>query len=376
MNSAFNRSPLEAVGRRLSKRWSELLAFPPLRAVTSHWRQTYGLLAIAIGSALIAAKFINLPGKAPDFTVFWAAATHAFGPVYDSNFITPLQNGPPGPRPFANPPTFLLMSLPIGLLPFKAAFVASVSASVAAYFAVGLRLTKLAWLAMFSPTLIFVALIGQTTLLAGSLAVLGLTLVRQKSLAAGVLLGLAACIKPQLVILAPLALFFMRDGRAIFAAGLTILTLASVTTLVFGIGVWAAWFQSLADFQAITNHLAIGRLSLPPRPLVLVCGGIVVISLMALAARRADRPRLIIATVGGSLLLSPYAAHYESVVPLLPALALLRLDWRLLPIGLLLVGAAITTYPFAAVMLLLSLPTKPIEGWAFLSEPREPSSAI
>jgi hypothetical protein len=359
----MDRHPSSPTWKRLQAGWSDFRSLPPVSYLLGNWRQEYGLLVITIGAALIAFKFIQMPGKAPDFTVFWAAANHAFGPVYDSDFISPLQNGPPGPRPFANPPTFLLLILPIGLLPFKFAYVAWVSATLAAYFATGLKLTKLAWLAIFSPTLIFVALIGQTTLLAGSMAVLGLSLVRQKSAVAGIALGIAACIKPQLVVLAPLALLLLSDLRAIFAACLTALTLALVTTMVFGIGIWTDWFQSLAGFQSIIGDLAIGQLSLPRQLPILICGSVIAVALMVLAVRNGDRPRLIIATIAGSLLLAPYAAHYESVVLLLPALALLRLDWRILPIGALLSGVAVTTLPFALVALLLSLPEK----WRFPS---------
>jgi hypothetical protein len=343
---------------RLQDGWSTFMTSPPLRAISRHWREDYGILLVTVGAAIVAYKFIDMPGKAPDFTVFWAAATHAFGPVYDSDFVSPLQNGPPGPRPFANPPTFLLLLLPLGVLNFKAAYVAWVSMSVATYFATGLRLTKLVWLAIFSPTLIFVALIGQTTLLAGSLAVLGLTVARRKPIYAGLALGVAACIKPQLVILAPLALLLLQDVRATFVAGVTALMLALATTLVFGFGIWRDWLQSLTGFQAITSKLAIGQLSLPPSGSILICGAVVIVALMVLAARNGDRPRLVVSTIGGSLLLAPYAAHYESVVLLLPSLALLRLDWRILPIGFLLSGSAVTTLPFAVVVALLAMPAR------------------
>lgn len=350
--------PGSPVRTRLRARWSDFQSLPQIRYVYGQWRREYGILAFAIGAAFVASRFIGIPGKAPDFTVFWAAATHAFGPVYDSDFISPLQNAPPGPRPFANPPTFLLLLLPVGLLPFTLAYVSWVSASVAAFFATGFRLTKFAWLAVFSPTFLFVTLIGQTTLLAGGLAVLGLSLAKRKSLISGIALGIAACIKPQLVILAPLALIFLKDIRAILAAGLTGLTLMLATTAVFGASIWSDWVQSLAGFQATTAKLNIGQLALPRSPAIVIGGAIVAVGLMALAVRRADIPRLIIATIGGSILLAPYAAHYESVVLLLPALALLRLDWRLLPIGVLISGGAVTTIPFALVVFLLALPAK------------------
>lgn len=347
--------------RRLHKGWSDFVSHPLVCTIQRQWRHEYGLLIVTIGAAVIAARLIEIPGKAPDFTVFWAAATNAFGPVYDSEFITPLQNGPPGPRPFANPPTFLLMLLLFGLLQYKAAYVAWVSLSVAAFFATGLRLTQFIWLALFSSTLISVALIGQTTLLAGSLAVLGLMLARRQSVLAGLSLGVAVCIKPQLVILTPVALLLLQDVRAIISAGLTVMALSLAATITFGFAIWSEWILSLAEFRATTQQLAIGQLSLPATLPAQGLGALVFLVLMALAAHLSDRPRLIISTLGGSLLLSPYAAHYESVVMLIPALALLRPDWRILPIAFLLWGGAITTIPFGLVVGLLALPAKSTE---------------
>ena len=179
--------------------------------------------------------------------------------------------------------------------------------------------------------------------------------IRTTRLAAGACVVAAALIAASLV---PIALLLGRDFRAFLSAALTVMILALLTTLVFGISIWSDWLRSLAGFREITGHLAIGQLALPPTPWMLALAGAVIIGLMVMAARSGDCPRLIISTIGGSLLLAPYSAHYESVVLLLPALALLRLDWRIVPIAYLLRGGAVTTFPFAIVVGLLALPKK------------------
>src|SRR5688572_7098065 len=90
--------------------------------IRHRWHPAYRILAVATVAGILAAITISLPNKAPDFTVFWAAATHAFGPIYDSSYLTPLQHGPPGDRPFAYPPTFLVLIMPLALVPLKTAY--------------------------------------------------------------------------------------------------------------------------------------------------------------------------------------------------------------------------------------------------------------
>jgi hypothetical protein len=135
----------------LANRLRPLLQNPLLLSIRNRWHPAYRIMIVATVSAVLATIHINMPNKAPDFTVFWAAATHAFGPVYDSSFLTPLQHGPPGQRPFAYPPTFIFLILPMALVPFKAAYVAWVMASVTAFVEAGALVTKLSWLALISP---------------------------------------------------------------------------------------------------------------------------------------------------------------------------------------------------------------------------------
>lgn len=317
----------------------------------------YGLLLIAVGAAAVATIQINTPQKAPDFTVFHAAATHAFGAVYDSNYITQQQHTTGGPRPFAYPPTFLLLLLiSIAWLPFKTAYVTWVALSVTAYVAAGLRLTRWSWIAIYSPTLLFAAMIGQSTLIVGALAIIGLLHSDRRPVLAGIVLGVAACIKPQLLLLVPMALAWRRDWAALGYAAATGGALALATTIVFGADIWREWLSSLSQFIAINDRLDIQRLGIAWSwywtPIVLL----IATWLIRAAAMVDDRPRLLVATLGGSMLLSPHSAFYESCILIAPALAATRFGWRMLPTLYLLFGGAVTPPTLAVATGALAVP--------------------
>jgi hypothetical protein len=310
---------------------------------------------------VIAYVQINTPDKAPDFTVFHAAATHAFGPVYDSDYLSPLQGTTDGPRPFAYPPTFLLLLLlSMAWLPFKTAYVAWVALSVTAYVAAGVRMTKWSWLAIYSPTLLFAAMIGQTTLVVGALAITGLLLSGRQPMLAGIAIALAASIKPQLLLLVPIALAWRRDWSALGYAAAVGVALVATTSIVFGVHIWGEWLTSLDKFIAINDRLDIKRLGFPlswiSTPAILL----IATWMIRAAARVDDLPRMIVATLGGGMLLSPHAAFYESCVLIAPALASAGLSWRLLPSAYLLLGGAVTPATLAATTAALAAPFGPL----------------
>lgn len=329
------------------------LRHPLMTWIGSRWRPAYRVIIVAIATAALTMIHINMPNKAPDFTVFWAAATHAFGPVYDSSFLTPLQHGPPGERPFAYPPTFLLLILPMALMPFKTAYVAWVSLSVTAFVETGMRLTKLSWLALISPTLMFAAFIGQTTLLMGALAIFALTSLDRPRIA-GIALGMAACIKPQLILLVPIALLICRQWRVLLWMAGTGTMLSLATTAVFSPAIWLSWIKSLHAFVAINDGLKIHRLGLD-WPWSAISAPAVIL-LVWWTIYSGDRLRMILATLGGGLLLSPHAVFYESVIILPSAIGMLGLTWRSIPALYIVFGGATAPLSLAATLIALIYP--------------------
>jgi hypothetical protein len=356
---------IAGLGASLREVADRVAAHPLVSTFRRYWRDEYGLALVAVVSGLVAWTLINLPDKYPDFTVLHAAATHAFGPVYDSEFLTSLQLHAEGEqRPFAYPPTFLAMLLPLGLLGFKPAYVAWVSLSLTSYMAAATRLTKLGWLALYGPTLLFVTMIGQTTLLLGALLISGFHLIDRRPTWSGIAFGLAACIKPHLLLLVPIALLMERRWHVIVTAALTGLALAAVATVMFGISIWSDWAGSLNAFVAINDRLDIRRLGLVTGSIWQVLALVAALFLMWRAAGR-DRSKLMLAAIGGGMLIAPHAPFYESAMLIAPALAAAAWNWRLLPAGWLLLGGGTDSLSLAAILLLLCAP---IERW------RAPSS--
>ncbi|MGA0601063.1 glycosyltransferase 87 family protein [Caulobacter sp. KR2-114] len=321
--------------------WARLLA---VRA--PGWVRPLLVMAVSSGLAFVHAL---QPGKSSDFTVFWAAAHHAFGPVYDVNFITAAQAGlaQGGPRPFEYPPTFLLLILPLAMLPYRLAYVLWVGASSVAFVECAGRMTRWPWLVMLSPVFMFTALIGQTTLLVGALLVLALS-PRMSGVWAGAALGLALAMKPQSASLAPVVLCLRLGWRpaAIAAAVAGLLVLSSLAA--FGAGAWEAWLGGLRGFVGVNDSLHIARLGAPSLP-GKVAAGVTALGLMVWSVRAGDELAASASAIGGALLISPHAPFYE-VTMLLPAAVawLWRPTWRIVPALAMLAGWIETPLMLAA----------------------------
>ena len=332
----------------------EIAENPVSQAIARRWHPAYRIILVALSTALLTWFHINMPGKGPDFTVLWAAAGHIFAPVYDIAYITSLQPGLPGPRPFAYPPPFLLVLAPVGLLPFKMAYVAWCTAAMVLFVEAGMRVTRFGWLMLFSPTLIFVALIGQTTLIVGALAIAGLTSLDRPQ-RAGLAIGVALCIKPQLLLLVPVLLIADQRWRVLLFTGLSAMALSLAATIILGPHIWLDWLGALPEFVAVNDRLGIERLGVAAwlRPAVLIAATLLLIR----ATRRNDRPRMMLVALGGSIVLAPHAVFYESVIVLPAAIALVGLCLDTIPALLLLLGIAETPMAFMAAVGLLA------SGW-------------
>lgn len=261
------------------------------------------------------------PGQIYDF----AAISHAQGWLLpDFNWL----------RPFANPPTALLLLAPFGALPFWPALAIWVGLGLGVFLLAGWRLSErhrvLALVLMgLSPATVMAALVGQSVLLAAALVVLAIVELERRPRAAGALLALAAAIKPQMALLAPVALIAGGGLEALVSAAVVEAVLVALSAIVFGPARWSEWLASLPAFQAVidgTPGLAPGvispaggahllGLSGPAvalwRAVFAVVG--VVIVWRGFAAAKAAPARLASLAVG-TLLATPYAMHYDGVL--------------------------------------------------------------
>jgi alpha-1,2-mannosyltransferase len=213
----------------------------------------YGLCAIAI----YAIHFTKYPWQ--DWMVYDTAARAALDGnlplIYDGERFTAHINADFADwlpqklsfHPWLYPPTFLLLLVPFGKLPFAAAclifLVASFACLAAAiWFAVASGYRR--WLHLGSlilaPAVAFNIGSGQNAFLTSALLVGGFGVLPRRPRTAGVLLGLLTY-KPQLWLLAPVALVAAREWRALATMILTagLFVLASVAA--FGIEPWRAW---------------------------------------------------------------------------------------------------------------------------------------
>lgn len=326
---------------------------------TTRWSRAWGwlralVLMAAIGYLILAAwdqtaKILSYQPLGIDFLPMWAAAHEAFRHphrIYDFEALTrfqrPLLGAFVGLRPFVYPPPALLLFAPFGLLPFAMANAVWTTAGLVLILATMSTQVKsprmLALLAMvLSPASVLVLITGQVTFLIATLAVTGLLSLKQRPILAGILFGLAGVIKPQSLILLPVALLAEKQWRAMAAATITAVAAVVLSGLVLGFHAWLEWLSALQRFQTMVmdqsgfqrgmiTPTAFGMtLRLDPGGLItwrLAFAAAAVVIVWTVFRRTDDLARRLTALLGGSLFVTPYAMHYDAAL-LVPAAALM-----------------------------------------------------
>jgi len=280
---------------------------------------THIRLALALGAFALACglSFARIGHGAPDFYVFWTAAQHWQAP-YDPAIIAKLEASIHlgGVWPFAYPPTFLLAVWPFAQLPLTIAYPLWTGFGCGAFVYAASHLIRPAYataLLAICPLIFEGAELGQTSLLVGA-AMIGAWLLRDhRPIVAGVLLGIAACIKPQALVLAPIV--FWGRWRMLSAMMLTGVALVAVS-LVFGWQRWAEWPHALAAFHTLVP----GTDRINPSALIEAPWWAAAVGLLGLYVALTSRD--LVGLVVGGLCLTPYAHGYD-----LAALTPLALSW-------------------------------------------------
>jgi hypothetical protein len=323
------------------------------------WAKAWGWLRVVVtaaGIVFLAAqawdhvnRLLAYQPLGIDFMPMWSAAREAFSHphrVYDfaslTRFQRPLLEHFHGVRPFVYPPSALIAFLPFSLAPFD----------LANFLWTGLGLVAVLWvmfahvrsprtltlLAMvLAPPSVLVLVTGQVTFLVAALTVAALYWLKPRPALAGVLFGIAGALKPQALVLLPLALLATREWRALLTAAATVALVVLVSALVFGLGAWTDWIAAVPRFQRMVmsspglqrgmiTPTALGHtLKLDPGALDvwrLAFGlGAAVMAWMVFR-RTADPARRLAALLGGGLFVTPYAMHYDAAL-LAPAAALM-----------------------------------------------------
>lgn len=198
-----------------------------------------------------------------DFLSYWSAAKLALAGnaagAYDPAVHGAVERSAvalQGALPFANPPPFLLLLAPFGLIPYAAAASSWIVATAAAY---GLAARRFApgsrWLAFAFPPVLVNAINGQSGFLTAALFLGGLALLRARPFAAGLLLG-CLVVKPQLALALPFVLLAGREWRAIAGAAASSLGLVLAGLAVYG---WVAYSAWLGNAPLLASVLTEGR---------------------------------------------------------------------------------------------------------------------
>jgi hypothetical protein len=229
----------------------------------------------------------------------------------------------------------------------------------------------LALLAMvLSPASLLVLVTGQVTFLIAAMGVTALLCVKTRPILAGVLFGLAGVIKPQALVMLPVALVALGAWRAMLVTALTALLVAVISLFAFGLHAWIDWLAAVSRFadwvmkapgmvRGMITPTALGvSMGLDPGALATwrLGFGLGAIAIVWTVFRKTEDPaRRLTALFGGAIFVTPYAMHYDAAL-LAPGAALMLTqrsqpgDWMMaLGASALLCCAAIPHWGAAAV---------------------------
>ncbi len=298
-----------------------------------------------------------------DFAVFWTASRMALeGQPLNAYDVASLQKAILAAAPYAKwdfgwyyPPTFYLMILPLGLLPFFPAYFVFMLSTLAYLRGVLQRIVPgsgAVWCLASSATGLNL-FTGQNGFLTAALAGGALLSLERRPALAGLLIGLLS-FKPHLVLLFPVALVAIGAWRALFSAFTTTLVFMGGAVLILGADTIPAWLHSLIDAR---NLIEFNTLSWTLMPTVFALlrqlglsvtaayAGHAVVALGAIGAvwkiwRSCNSLALRYAVLtAATLLVSPYMYYYDLTWLVLPMAWLAQLaqrgSWRRGELGVL-----------------------------------------
>lgn len=288
-------------------------------------------------------------GSIYDFATTWSAGHMALtghaAAAYDWSALKLVDESVVG-HPFAGylgweyPPSLLFVAAALSLLPYAVAFVVWVFGTFLAYLAamrsiVGDRIGYL--LACAFPGVVANAVVGQNGFLSAALIGGSLSLMEQRPVCAGVLLGLLAY-KPHLGILFPIALLAGGRWRVFVSAGIVAMLGIAASAAAFGFASWQGFLSSIGYTFYVNGMIDWGKLQ-SMFGVTLALGGsealawamqIIVVLLTAAAIAILWRSRaafeLKAAALGvGTLLAAPHLFAYDLVILAVPLAFLIRL---------------------------------------------------
>jgi len=189
-----------------------------------------------------------------DFLVFWSASSMARtgdpASVYDfQEFYKVERTIADYPNPWVYPPTYLLMVLPLSLLPYLPSFIVWILSTCCIYLIVIRRIAPhpiTAWLALAYPGTFQNIVHGQNGFLSTALLGGGLLLLDNFPLMAGILFGLLSY-KPHFAILVPIALAAGKYWKALAAMVVSSLCFILLSGIALGWRTWVAFYNNISS---------------------------------------------------------------------------------------------------------------------------------
>ncbi len=281
--------------------------------------------------SFFAASELALQGRAAqayDVSAHWAAQKAVFGPAV-------------GYSAFFYPPPYLLVCLPLALIPYFASLIVWLAATGYAYWRelcawAGPRLDAAVLLAF--PAFLVNAGHGQNGFLSAALIGAGALWLDRRPIVAGLLFG-ALVYKPQLALMIPIALIASRRWTTFSAAAVTAAALCAASTLIWGEPVWrgfldasplarAALERHLVGDEKMQSVFAAVRLLHGPLALAYSAQGLTALAAAAalfwLQRRDFRGPSEGPALVAATLLASPFLLDYDLTLLAFPLAYLAR----------------------------------------------------
>lgn len=223
------------------------------------WVLAWSLAGLTVVTAVYAAwrSFETTPGI--DFVSFWAAGQLAIrgkaALAYDLTAHRAMELTfvhLPGLMPFAYPPPFLFLVVPLGFLAFPVAFAAWLFLTGAFYLVATRHVAPLPS-SIVLPSVLPNALVGQNGFLFTGLFACAVETFETRPFVSGMLFGCFA-LKPQLAPLIPIALVAARAWQAVAGAALSSLLLMLAGGVAFGFDSYLACAKMMAEFGRFVSQ--------------------------------------------------------------------------------------------------------------------------
>lgn len=199
-----------------------------------------------------------------DFLAFWGAGrllvTGPAARVYDlaAEHAAQMAAGTGQMVAYVNPPPYLFLAAPLGLMPYAVAWVVWALAGWALWFLVARRALPDAGAAgalvvLAFPGAYLAASHAQNGFITGAILIAAVLTLRRSQALSGTLFGLLV-IKPHLALLVPFWLAAGRKWTAILTAAASAVALCLASLAVFGLETWRAYPQSFEVSQILMNQ--------------------------------------------------------------------------------------------------------------------------